>query len=142
MSSDSHTVLPPDDAFSTFSSEPYDSSFFRQRRFDYCPWTFRDADPEELAAQRHYQQALARETGATLGEDCYVSPRAAIVEGVQGSLTLGNRCFVAAQAYITGRVSLGDDCTINPHVTVRENVHGGHSVRIGAYACLVGHNHR
>jgi acetyltransferase-like isoleucine patch superfamily enzyme len=54
---------------------------------------------------------------------------------------MGRSGFVAAGAYITGSVALGDHCTVNPYATIRGKVRGGHGVRIGSYACIVGFNH-
>lgn len=114
----------------------------RARRFEYNPWHFtREATPREKAAQAAHQRALARAEHARLGEHGYVAPSASITGGPERGLTMGARCFVAAHAYVTDLVTLGDDCTINPFATLRGPIRGGHGVRIGAYACLVGFNH-
>lgn len=114
---------------------------FRQQKFDFCPWKFSEATAEERRVQEEFQGALCRETGASIGENSYISPLAAIIGDSHGAFSIGKNSYVAANAYITGSVKLGDHCTINPFVTLRENITGGHSIRIGAYACLVAHNH-
>lgn len=114
---------------------------FRKQRLDYCPWFFSTATAPEKKEQKAYQKLLSRETGSVIGERCFVSPLAAIVGSRECGFCLGNDSFVAAQAYITGRVRLGNNCTVNPYVTLRENIQGGDGIRIGAYTCMVGANH-
>jgi acetyltransferase-like isoleucine patch superfamily enzyme len=109
----------------------------RRQRHDYCPWTFRGATEAEKKRQLAHQRALARETGAKIGRRCFLSPAAAI----SGDFSIGDDSFVAAQAYITGRVELGRNCSVNPFATLREKIRGGDGIRIGAYACLIGANH-
>ena len=114
----------------------------RDQRFEYTPWHFRSgATDAEKAAQREHQQALAAETGAEIGDNCYVAPSAAVIGKPGHTFQLGANGFVAAQAYVTDDVKLGDHCTLNPFATLRGKITGGDGVRIGAYACLMGFDH-
>lgn len=114
----------------------------RRSRFEHNPWFFAaSATPEEKAAQLAHQRMLAETDHVALGASCYVAPSAAVAGHPGASLRMGDRCFVAAHAYVTDAVELGDDCTINPFATLRGRVRGGCGVRIGAYACIVGFNH-
>jgi acetyltransferase-like isoleucine patch superfamily enzyme len=117
------------------------SSKVRQQRINFCPWFYHEASAAEKKVQVRHQKELARETGAVIGQRCFISPEAAIVGSKDCHFEIGDDSFVAAQAYVTGRVRLGSHCSINPFATVRENVVGGNDIRIGAYACLVGANH-
>ncbi|PRY15300.1 acyltransferase [Kineococcus rhizosphaerae] len=102
---------------------------------DVEPWRFRrEATDAERAAQREFTAAHAW----TLGEDCFVSPLAAVETE---DLTLGERTYVAANAYVSGSVRLGADSTVNVGAVVRGNVTGGDGVRIGAHTSLLGFNH-
>jgi len=121
------------------SSKP--SGRIREQRFNYCPWFYHEATPAEKKAQLRHQKKLTKETGASIGERCFISLEAAIVGSTGKTFSIGNDSSVAAQAYVTGRVELGNNCTINPFATLRENIRGGEGIRIGAYACLVGANH-
>ncbi|MFH1496291.1 MAG: acyltransferase [Verrucomicrobiota bacterium] len=114
----------------------------REQRFDYTPWHFAaEATAAEKAAQLAHQRALAAETGAQIGEDCYIAP-SAVISGRPGrALKLGAASFVAGGAYVTDDVSLGDHCTLNPYATLRGKITGGEGIRIGSYACLMGFNH-
>jgi acetyltransferase-like isoleucine patch superfamily enzyme len=114
---------------------------FRQREFDYCPWSFTAASTAEKKAQARYQKKLAAAMKVKVGERCFISPEAAIIGRAGCHLQLGDDCYIAAQAYITGQVRLGSHCSINPFATLRENIIGGNDIRIGAYACMVGANH-
>ncbi len=115
---------------------------YRRQRFEHLPWMFfHEATAEERAGQAAHRRALAEVAGAVLDETCYLAPSASVSGKTGAGLTLGARGFVAANAYVTDRVTLGDDCTINPFATLRGPITGGDAVRIGAYACLVGFNH-
>ena len=115
---------------------------YRGRRFEYNPWFFvREATAAEKAAQAAQQRALAEAAGVRLGDDCFVAPSASVSGRPGRGLTMGDRSFVAANAYVTDAVTLGADCTVNPFATLRGPITGGDGVRIGAYACLVAFNH-
>lgn len=125
------------------SAPAVDQGALRRRRFDFQPWEFRPlATAAERAEQAAYQGLLAAGMGVHAGPECYLSPAAAILGSAEGgALRLGARGYVAANAYVTGRVELGEDCTVNPYAVLRENVRGGDGVRIGAFAALLGFNH-
>lgn len=114
----------------------------REQRFDYTPWHFaKEATAAEKAVQKTHQRALAAETGAEIGNGCYVAP-SAVIAGKPGlSFRIGASGFVAGGAYVTDEVTLGDHCSINPYATLRGKITGGNGIRIGAYACLMGFNH-
>ncbi|WP_328432396.1 acyltransferase [Streptomyces sp. NBC_00453] len=106
--------------------------------FDYCPWDFvHRASVTQRVAQAAHQQRLI-DSGARLGENCYVSPAAGVFADV---LHLGARSYIAVNAYVTGEVTAGSDCTVNPFATVRGRITLGDGVRIGAHSSLLGFNH-
>ena len=120
---------------------PY-AAKLRQQRFDFCPWQFfYEASAEEQAEQKSYQAYLRQHCGVQVGDNCYLSPQAAIISTVAEPVVLGDNCFVAGGAYITGEVRLGDNCTVNPYVTLRGKIEGGDGIRIGSYSCIIGFNH-
>lgn len=107
-------------------------------RFDHSPWTFWDeADADDQAAQRVIQVGF-RDRGSLLGENCFISSLAAVD---CDSLTLGDRSYIAAGAYLTGDIHVGADCSINPYTVVRGRVTLGAGVRMGAHTSLLGFNH-
>lgn len=114
----------------------------RRRHFEHNPWEFwRQATKADWTWQKRHQRALTELMAVELSDECFIAPSASISGRPGGSLRLGKRSYVAANAYVTDSVRLGDNCTINPFATVRGDVRAGDGVRIGAYACIVGFNH-
>ena len=114
----------------------------RSRSYSFCPWTFSTANAEERIEQEQYRAGLSKVTGASFGPGTYISPSAAIIRFREHVFQIGRDGFVAESVHITGKVYLGDNCTINPFAMLSDNIVGGNSVRIGAFTCLIGSNHR
>ncbi|MEU0387267.1 acyltransferase [Streptomyces chartreusis] len=108
--------------------------------FEHCPWLFAgQASDRQRAAQEQRQKRLFAGPGEVrLGEDCFVAETAAVYPDV---LHLGDRSYIAAQAYVTGEIRTGADCTVNPFTVVRGTVTLGDGVRVGAHTSLLGFNH-
>ncbi|MER5834138.1 acyltransferase [Streptomyces sp. NPDC002130] len=108
--------------------------------FEHCPWLFAgQASDRQRVAQEQRQKRLFTGSGEVrLGEDCFVAESAAVYPDV---LHLGDRSYIAAQAYVTGEIRTGADCTVNPFTVVRGTVTLGAGVRIGAHTSLLGFNH-
>ena len=108
-------------------------------QFDVCPWLyFRNASPEEKLEQRRHQATLKEKANTLLAEDCFVSPHAALFTD---SLSLGERSYIAAHAYVTGTVRIGSNSTVNPYSVVRGKVTLGNGVRVGAHTSILGFDH-
>lgn len=105
------------------------------RRVDFLPWEY-DPASSEGALQADRQRALP---GATLGEGVMIASTAAVF---CDSLSIGDRSYVAALAYLTGDLRIGADCSVNPFAVVRGDVTMGDGVRIGAHTSILGFNHR
>lgn len=108
--------------------------------FEHSPWDFwTHADAPEREAQREHQGALRRRHPQWhFGDDVFVADMAAVDADV---LTLGDRSYIAAGAYVTGEVRIGADCSINPYTVVRGRVILGDGVRMGAHSSILGFNH-
>jgi acetyltransferase-like isoleucine patch superfamily enzyme len=114
----------------------------RKNKFEYCPWLFHaSAWFWERWAQKAHQFWLEKAVHADIGKECFVATGAAIIGSQDAALEVGSYSYIAAQAYVTGRVRLGNRCTVNPFAVLRENVWCGDDVRIGAHAALIGMNH-
>lgn len=113
---------------------------FDQHHYDYSPWFFwADASEEEKREQLELQRQYAEgHPHVTLGQKCFLSPLAAVQ---MDRLDLGDRCYIAAHAYVTGTLVAGPHCTINPFTVVRGDIRLGHSVRIGAHTSILAFNH-
>jgi acetyltransferase-like isoleucine patch superfamily enzyme len=107
---------------------------------EFSPWDFwREADPERQEAQRRRQRDLVDgRPGRLLGEQCFVSELASVDHDL---LTLGDRTYIAAGAYLTGELITGADCSINPYTVIRGRVTRGDAVRVGAHTSILGFNH-
>ncbi|WP_433162043.1 acyltransferase [Kribbella sp. CA-247076] len=106
-------------------------------RLDFLPWEYaRLASGEERERQLERQQRLGGTV--SLADSAYVAESAAVY---CDELTLGERSYIAAHAYVTGHVTLGSDSTINPFSAVRGRISIGDGVRIGAHTSLLAFNH-
>lgn len=106
------------------------------RRIDFHPWEYDPTSPEG-AAQAARQSELV-DAGARLGTGVFVAPNAAVF---CDRLTVGDRTYIAALAYVTGDLTIGADCSINPYAVVRGEIRMGDGVRIGAHTSILGFNH-
>lgn len=109
-------------------------------RFQHSPWSFwAEADDDARAAQSRAQaDLLAEHAGWSFGERCFVSDLASVDAE---TLTLGDRTYVAAGAYLTGTLTLGRDVSVNPYTVVRGDVVIGDATRIGAHTSILGFTH-
>ena len=106
-------------------------------RLDFLPWEYkRKASEEERERQAERQARLGG--SVELAADVYVAESAAVY---CDELRAGERSYIAAHAYVTGRIVLGSDSTINPFATVRGVITVGDGVRIGAHTSLIAFNH-
>ena len=109
------------------------------RRLDFLPWEYTrrgSEDDRREQAERHRELA---EVGKTdLAADAYIASSAAVF---CDELRMGERSYIAAQAYVTGEISLGSNSTINPFAVVRGRITIGDGVRIGAHTSLLAFNH-
>ncbi len=117
------------------SGQPFD-----RHPFDYSPWGFWSrADAGQHERQLELQrQACAARPGWSLGAQCFISELAAVQAE---TLILGDRSYIAANAYLTDAIRTGRDCTINAFSVVRGKVGLGDGVRIGAHTSILAFNH-
>lgn len=107
------------------------------RRVDFLPWEYDPASAEGASqAARHRELS---ERGASIGDGVMIASTAAIF---CETLSIGDRSYVAALAYLTGDLRIGADCSVNPFAVVRGDVTMGDGVRIGAHTSILGFNHR
>ncbi|MGZ0151159.1 acyltransferase [Kribbella sp. WER1] len=106
-------------------------------RLDFLPWEYkRTASAADRERQSDRQSRLGG--SVTLAADVYVAETAAVY---CDELRMGERSYIAAHAYVTGRIALGSDSTINPFAAVRGEVTIGDGVRIGAHTSILAFNH-
>jgi acetyltransferase-like isoleucine patch superfamily enzyme len=79
-----------------------------------------------------------------LGTGCFIAPDAAIFGEPGRGVVLGDRCAVAAQAFLHGPLTLGDDVSINAGARLdggRKGITIGHGTRIASGAVLYAFDH-
>ncbi|MEU0094955.1 acyltransferase [Kribbella sp. NPDC006257] len=106
-------------------------------RLDFLPWEYSaTASDKDRARQVARRSSLAGTV--ELAPDAFVAESAAVF---CDRLEMGERSYIAAHAYVTGKITLGADTTINPYAVVRGRITLGDGVRIGAHASLIAFNH-
>jgi len=106
---------------------------------DYNVWEFASrATPEQRERQRTRRADIVSRTGGRIGDRCVISELAMVAPD---TLSMGEDCYIAAHAYLTGDIRLGDSCSVNVFTTIRGLVTIGSGVRIGAHTSILGFNH-
>jgi acetyltransferase-like isoleucine patch superfamily enzyme len=107
--------------------------------FDAHPWLFeRHATAGQRREQADFVAGLAQRLTLRIGEACFLSPKAHIYPD---SLTLGDRCIIAAGVRVHGRLTAGDQCSLNLNASAIGEVRMGSWVRVAAGAVLAGFDH-
>ena len=86
---------------------------------------------------------LAQET-VRLGTGCFIAPDAAIFGELGRAVVLGDRCAIAAQAFLHGPITLGHDVSINAGARLdggRKGLVIGDGTRIASGAALYAFDH-
>ena len=119
-----------------------------KRRLAWMPWLFFALKARHRAWAEAWQtdvqaRLVAQET-VRLGTGCFLAPDAAIFGEPGRGVVLGDRCAVAAQAFLHGPLTLGDDVSINAGARLdggRKGIAVGHGTRIASGAVLYAFDH-
>ena len=119
-----------------------------QRRLAWMPWLYFVLKPRNRAWAEAWQaevqaRLLAMET-VELGAGCFIAPDAAIFGEPGRPVRIGDRCAVAAQAFLHGPLTLGSDVSINAGARLdggRKGITIGDGTRIASGAVLYGFDH-
>jgi acetyltransferase-like isoleucine patch superfamily enzyme len=119
-----------------------------QRRLAWMPWLYFALKPRHRDWAQAWQaavqaQLLAQET-VSLGEGCFIAPDAAIFGEPGRAVVLGDRCAIAAQAFLHGPLTLGADVSVNAGARLdggRKGIHIGAGTRIASGAALYAFDH-
>lgn len=111
---------------------------YKAAELDYLPW--KEFTQEKIKEQVDWQKIFIEKTGAKLGKDCFVSPKANIY-GIE-KLVLGERTFVAAGCLLR-EISLetGVNCSFNTGAYIQGKVTLGNDVRIAPDVKIIAMNH-
>ncbi|MBL8956281.1 MAG: acyltransferase [Myxococcaceae bacterium] len=112
------------------------------------PWLYYSLKPKHRVWaepwQAAVQKALMEEETVELGEGCFISPEAGIFAELGRPVRLGNRCSVAAHAFLHGPLTLGDGVSVNARASLDGGAAGitiGAGTRIATSACLYAFDH-
>lgn len=119
-----------------------------KRRLAWMPWLYFALKPRHrawaAAWQAEVQARLMAEETVTLGTGCFIAPDAAIFGEPGRGVTLGDRCAIAAQAFLHGPLTLGNEVSVNAGARLdggRKGLVIGDGTRIAAGAALYAFNH-
>lgn len=104
-----------------------------KKRLSWMPWLYFALKPELRAWAQAWQQQLQAELAAleqvSFGADCFIAPEAVLIAEPKRPIVLGDRCAIAAEAFLHGPLVLGEGVSVNH----RSSIDGGaKGVRIGA----------
>jgi len=119
-----------------------------KRRLAWMPWLYFSLKARHRAWAQAWQsevqaRLVAQETVA-IGQDCFVAPDAAIFGEPGRAVTLGDRCAIAAQAFLHGPITLGNDVSVNAGARLdggRKGLLIGDGTRIASGAALYAFDH-
>jgi acetyltransferase-like isoleucine patch superfamily enzyme len=119
-----------------------------KRRLAWMPWLYFALKARHRAWAEAWQSEvqallLAQET-VQLGTGCFIAPDAAIFGEPGRAVVLGDRCAIAAQAFLHGPITLGHDVSINAGARLdggRKGLAIGDGSRIASGAALYAFDH-
>ena len=128
-----------------------DSLAFRaqhQKRMSWMPWlyfTLKSRHREwALAWQAEVQAFLREQETVEFGEGCFIAPEAAIFGEPGRPVVMGNRCAIAAEAFLHGPIRLEDGVSINAGARLDGGAKGisvGQGTRIASGAAIYAFDH-
>ena len=128
-------------------SDPYRAQ--HEKRLSYMPWLWALLSPAQRAWaipwQQELQAELCRLERIRFGEDCFVSPEAALFAEPHREIVFGDRARIAAQVFLHGPIGCGDDVSLNVGVTIdggRAGVTIGSDTRIASHVSIYAWNHQ
>lgn len=119
-----------------------------QRRLSWMPWLYFSLKPRHRswaeAWQAEVQARLVAQETVTLGAGCFIAPEAAIFGEPGRAVRLGDRCAVAAQAFLHGPLDLAAEVSVNAGARLdggRKGIVVGEGTRIASGAALYAFDH-
>ena len=104
-------------------------------KVEYFPWCRGEKD---RPAQDAWQKALMDEGDMAFGQNTFISQKAIMLPS---HFICGEKCFVAADAFIRGDIEMGDNSTINSFAVLAGKIRMGSMVRIASHVSIFGFNH-
>jgi len=119
-----------------------------KRRLAWMPWLYFALKPRHRAWAEAWQaevqgRLLAQET-VQIGQGCFIAPDAALFGEPGRAVTMGDRCAIAAQAFLHGPISLGSEVSVNSGARLdggRKGLIIGDGTRIASGAAIYAFDH-
>lgn len=119
-----------------------------KKRLSWMPWLYFSLKEKHRAWahewQREVQDFLRSSETITIGEGCFIAPEAALFAEPGRALVIGNRCSIAANAFVHGPIVLADEVSLNARVSLDGGASGiriGEGTRIATGATLYAFDH-
>ena len=119
-----------------------------QRRLSWMPWLYFSLKPRHRAWaeawQAEIQARLAAQETVVLGAGCFIAPEAAIFGEPGRPVELGDRCAIAAHAFLHGPLTLAAEVSVNAGARLdggRRGIVIGEGTRIASGAALYAFDH-
>lgn len=119
-----------------------------KKRLSWMPWLYFSLKPRHRewadAWQQEVQRFLLEQETVEIGTGCFISPEAALFGEPGRSVRIGDRCSIAAEAFLHGPITLGADVSINARASLDGGAKGiviGDGTRIATGACLYAFDH-
>lgn len=119
-----------------------------KRRLAWMPWLYFALKPRHRAWAEAWQadvqaRLVAQET-VQIRDGCFIAPDAAIFGEPGRAVVIGDRCAIAAQAFLHGPITLGNEVSINAGARLdggRKGLVIGDGTRIASGAALYAFDH-
>ena len=119
-----------------------------QKRLAWMPWLYFTLKPAHRiwadAWQAEIQDHLRAQENVQLGVGGFIAPDAAIFAEPHRPVIVGDRCAIAAHAFLHGPLTLGDDVSINARATLDGGAKGvtvGDGTRIASGVAIYAFDH-
>ena len=119
-----------------------------KRRLSWMPWLYFALKARHRAWaeawQAEVQALLLDQETVQFGTGCFIAPEAAIFGEPGRAVILGDRCAIAAQAFLHGPLILGQDVSVNAGARLdggRKGITIGDGTRIASGAALYAFDH-
>ncbi len=119
-----------------------------QKRLSWMPWLYFSLKERHRgwaeAWQAEVQGHLRGQETVTLGAGGFIAPEAAIFGEPGRPVVIGDRCAIAAQAFLHGPITLGDEVSVNARATLDGGAKGitiGRGTRIASGVAIYAFDH-
>ncbi|WP_394128767.1 acyltransferase [Shewanella maritima] len=119
-----------------------------KKRLSWMPWLYFSLKPKHLIWaepwQQHIQQQLSLLETVEIGSHCFIAPEANIFAEPGRTITLGDKCMIAAESFLHGPITMGNEVAINHGSSLdggKAGIHIGDRTRIANNVTIYAFNH-